>query len=322
MQAAAPAASKRREAGGEAALRVAVAAHVEHRQRARVEGVVIHRVHVSDVADVGGHRFVVPAVAAEQEATVGHGAGGLEEELVDARLAVGDAVREEREIGDEAGLGRGLEVGVGIERVVDGDAEAGAERLVAAHHRIAAAVGEHHVVAGDEGAERIGRVVARAVERGGRVDVPEHHLVVRALVREHARLEELVEDAHAARLDDHVRAPGLLERAQGGALVGAGVDDHPGPGRIGDVAVLLPIERVGLVEGDAVAARGERPEDAAVVGGRAVPVGRDQARPEEGDCQRSSIHVGARWGKGERGEMVAFQAALAARRGSARRTSP
>src|SRR3712207_1506295 len=47
--------------------------------------------------------------------------------------------------------------------------------------------------------------------------------------------------------------------------------------------MLLPVEGVGLVEGDGVAAPGEVAQQAAVVSGGAVPIGRQQARAVEGD---------------------------------------
>ena len=49
--------------------------------------------------------------------------------------------------------------------------------------------------------------------------------------------------------------------------------------------MLLPFVSVGLEEGDLVAARGQRPDDPAVIGRGAVPVGRNQARAVEGDIQ-------------------------------------
>ncbi len=63
-------------------------------------------------------------------------------------------------------------------------------------------------------------------------------------------LEQLVEDADAAGLDDHVGAPGLLDEPPGLRGVGAGIDDDAGPRQVLDVAVLLAIVGVRLVEGD------------------------------------------------------------------------
>ena len=88
--------------------------------------------------------------------------------------------------------------------------------------------------------------------------------------------------AHAARLDHHVGYGGAGDsRAQ--PVIGRGIDHDAAPGRRRDVAMALPVEDVGLVEGDVVAERGERPQQAAIVGGGAVPVGRQQARTVEGD---------------------------------------
>ena len=72
------------------------------------------------------------------------------------------------------------------------------------------------------------------------------------------------------------------------------IDHDPRPGRRLDVAVALALERIGLEEGDLVAARRERLEDAAVVGRRAVPVGREQARAVERDPHAAASSRGAR----------------------------
>ncbi len=63
----------------------------------------------------------------------------------------------------------------------------------------------------------------------------------------------------------------------------AGYTTTSRPVRRLDIAVLLPVEGVGFVEGDAVAAPGEVAQQAAIVGGGAVPVGGQQARSVEGD---------------------------------------
>ena len=56
---------------------------------------------------------------------------------------------------------------------------------------------------------------------------------------------------------------------------------------------LLPVEDVGLVEGDVVAKRGERLQQAAIIGGGAVPVRRQQARPVEGDVHSAASRAEA-----------------------------
>ena len=53
-------------------------------------------------AHVGAASPCLPAVAADQELPLGQRRGGLEEELLDPRFAVGQPVAEERQIGGEA----------------------------------------------------------------------------------------------------------------------------------------------------------------------------------------------------------------------------
>ena len=72
----------------------------------------------------------------------------------------------------------------------------------------------------------------------------------------------------------------------------AGIDDDLRPVGVRHVAVLLPPVGVGLVERHAMTALVQRADDAAVVGGRAVPVCRDQARAEERDFQ-AGTHAAA-----------------------------
>jgi hypothetical protein len=175
-------------------------------------------------------------------------------------------------------------VGRRIERVVDRHAAPGAEPGVAVDHRGAAAVGEHQVELRDQRAERIARLLVDPIEGRRRVDVPEHHQGARRLQLEHAGLEQRVVDADAAGLDHQVGAARLGEDAAD-PVGGRRIHHHPRPVRIGEVAVLLALERVGLVEGDAMAAASERADDAAVVGRRTVPVGRDQAGAEERDIE-------------------------------------
>ena len=93
---------RRREAVG----RHAGAVDVEHRAGRAVEGVVVGGADMADVADVGRQRPVVPAGAAQQEAGLRQRLGGGEEELVDPRLAVGQPVAEEAELGREARVRR------------------------------------------------------------------------------------------------------------------------------------------------------------------------------------------------------------------------
>ena len=120
--------------------------------------------------------------------------GRREEELLDAGFAVGQAVAEKRKVGVEPGIRRDREVRVGLEGVVHGHAHPRAERAVGIHDRIAAAVGEHRIVLGDQLQKRIIGVRLHAIERGRRIDVPEHDERLRPPHLQDERLEQLVED--------------------------------------------------------------------------------------------------------------------------------
>ena len=113
------------------------------------------------------------------------------------------------------------------------------------------------------------------------------------LLRDHAFEQLAVEHADAARLDHDVGLARLGEHAAQ-ALDRRRIDHRARPlGRL-DVAVLLAVEGVGLVEGDVVAMRRQRLEDAAIIGRGAVPVGRQQARSVEGDFHAASLAGGWR----------------------------
>jgi hypothetical protein len=242
--------------------------------------------------DVAGHRLVLPAAAAEQEALLRQQGRGGEEEAVDPFFAVGQAVAEKAEFAFETRVGLDRMVRRRIERVVDRHAAPRAEAFVGIYHRLAAAVGQHQVVARHQGAERVVRVLGQAVERGGGVDIPEHDARRRPLQFEHRAFEQRVEHADAAGLDHQVGATRVIHHAQRMLVALAGIDDHLGPVGVGEVAVLLPAIGVGLVEAHAVAPLVQRTDDAAVIGGGTVPVGRDQARSEEGDIHFFLAHAG------------------------------
>ena len=92
--------------------------------------------------------------------------------------------------------------------------------------------------------------------------------------------EFIVEHADTGRFDYHVGARSLRNHVPDG-LRGCVVDFHIGPfGRV-DVAVFLPVECVRLVERRSIAPAGEFAEHPAIIGGGAVPVGRQQTRAVE-----------------------------------------
>ena len=90
----------------------------------------------------------------------------------------------------------------------------------------------------------------------------------------------------ASRASSRHRSDSLVSRGR--------IDDDLRPRRVGDVAVLLPVKGVRLVKGDAMPAPVQRADDAAVVGRGAVPVGGDEAGPEERDVQAVCIGMGLR----------------------------
>ena len=239
---------------------------------------MVARGDVAERADVRRQRAVVPAGAAEQERARGRQLRRAQEELLHARLAVREAIAEEGEVAREPLVALDGVVRLGVERVVDGHAVTRAERPVALHDGIAAAVGEDEVVARHQRAERVVLVRLHARERRGRVDVPEDGRARAEL--EHGGLELGVEHADAAGLHDHVRTCGAVERLAPACRL---EDDDLGPAGIVEVAVLLALVGVRLEEGDAVPALVERADEPAVVRRRAVPVGRDEAGGEPGD---------------------------------------
>ena len=213
-QAPAPAASKTRVAGREADVGHRVAGDVQHRERRGVEGVVVGGADVAEPAHVGAHRLVLPAVAAEQEAPVRQPRRRLEEEALDARLAVRQPVGEKAEVRGERGLRGDRVVSRGVVGVVDRPAGAGAEAFVGGDDGRAAAVGQHEVERRKRAADRVGGVGAHLGERRRGVDVPEHPDRIRPRRLHDAGEQEVVEDADAARLDDHVGRRGLGDDAR------------------------------------------------------------------------------------------------------------
>jgi hypothetical protein len=151
----APAASNTRVAGLKPMAAMLSRATFSTGERAGVEGVVVAGADVADRADVGRHRLVVPAVAADEERPLGRRDGGVQEELLHPGLAVGQAVGEEAQVRGEARLGRHGMVRRGVERVVDRVRHPAPGGRVGRDHRRAAAVGHDHVEQRQGGANRV-----------------------------------------------------------------------------------------------------------------------------------------------------------------------
>ena len=259
-----------------------IARDVQDGERARVEGVVLARVDVPDVPHVRRHRLVLPAVAADEETAVGKPRRRVEEERFDAPLTVRQAVAEEGKVGREALLRRHWEMGRRIEPVVDRHAAPGPEAFVAGDDGRSAAIGEDDVERRHRPMQRMIGAAAQLGERRRRVDIPEDAHRLRARRGNETIEEDVVEHSDAARFDHDLGRCRLGDHPPH-RFLGRRIDAGFGPVRRIDVAMLLAVESVGLIEDDAMAAPGEIAEEPSVIGRRAVPVGGHEARAIEGD---------------------------------------
>jgi hypothetical protein len=249
---------------------------------------VVARIDVAEPADVGRHRLVVPAIAAEQEFLQRQTPRGVDEEFLDPRLAVGKPVAEKCEVAGEALVVRNPVVGLRVHCIVDRHAQARAEAPVGGDHSVAAPIGQDGVVARHVAPERIVDVGGHRVERCRGVHIPEDDCAVRSAQLGDGALQLAVEHTDAAEFYDHVGVRGGLQRPL--HRVDGGLEDGDlRPFRVVDVAVRLALEGVGFVKGELVTARGERLQQAAVIGGGAVPIGGDEARTEKGETHQTAF---------------------------------
>lgn len=109
-----------------------------------------------------------------------------------------------------------------------------------------------------------------------RIDVPEDFQGVRPRITKHLVKQQIVFETDAACLDDNIglgrSAADGLQRADR-----AFVDHDLAPVRRIHVAVLLPIIDIGFVEGNVISPLRQRPQQAAIIGGSAIPIGGDEA---------------------------------------------
>src|SRR5690349_3787180 len=113
------------------------------------EGVVLARAHVTNGAHIGRHWLVLPTRATEQESALGQQRRRTQEELFHARFAVWKSVAKKAKVTCKIGLPCDGVMHIRIKRVVNRQAEARADALIAGHDGIATAVGEHGVIAGN-----------------------------------------------------------------------------------------------------------------------------------------------------------------------------
>src|SRR6267378_4212036 len=117
----------------------------------------------------------------------------------------------------------------------------GSRLAISRDHRWSAAIGQYEVVGRDHRSEWVVTVAGNAVERRWCVHIPEGGNRSGALDRRHARLEQGVEDADAARLDNQVGGPCLVERKLDASLILGWVDNDLRPIRVGDIPVCLTV---------------------------------------------------------------------------------
>ncbi|EGE59438.1 hypothetical protein RHECNPAF_2190032 [Rhizobium etli CNPAF512] len=275
--------------GRKSGLRHAGTRYVENRHGSDVEGVVVARRHVADVVDIRRHRLVLPAGATEQEFPVPQTRGRLQEEALDPGLPVRQAIAEETEIGAKAAVLRYRMMSLRVERIVDRNAFGCPDGAVCTHDRIAAAIGQHKIDLGERSAQRVIGIGPEFGKRCRGIDVPEDFQGSRSRVAKDFLQQQIVFETDAARLDDNI---GPCSFAGNGlqCVDRSLVDDDPAPVRWIDVAVFLPIVDVGLVEGDLIAFPRERPQQAAIVSGGTIPIGRDEARTIKCDFHSAASH--------------------------------
>src|SRR6478609_1637044 len=105
--------------------------------------------------------------------------------------------------------------------------------------------------------KRVGGIRADPFERRRCVDVPEESEGTVTPQTRNALFEQLVEDADTTRLNQEIGVARLFE-SPADAVFRRRIDNDPRPVRVRDVAVLLSVEGVGLVKGDAMPVGSER----------------------------------------------------------------
>lgn len=119
------------------------------------------------------------------------------------------------------------------------------QRPVGTLHGDPAAIGEDQVIARDQAAERILRILLDPIERGRGIDVPEGHDLPGPAPGQHAPLQIGVEHADPAGLHDDVELAAACQRPVETGLARR-PNHHLGPVRVGDVPVGLSVEGIRL----------------------------------------------------------------------------
>jgi hypothetical protein len=134
-----------------------------------------------------------------------------------------------------------------IKGVVDGHARSRTPTTVTSYDRLGPAVGEYEVEARNQRDEGIGGILLEPIQSGRSIDIPKRGERPQPLKLCDLRLKQLIKHTHAAGLYHHVGVPCLLQATK---HVIRGVHNYPRPNGILNIAVLLPVISIGLVEGD------------------------------------------------------------------------
>src|SRR5215217_8563856 len=119
---------------------------------------------MTDVTDVGREPLVPPTAAPQEKGLIRESRGCRQKELFDSSLPVGQTISQKGQISGKSRIGRNWVVGRGIERIVNRNAFPRAERVIGPNDGIAAAVGEHQIVAGNKGTKGIQGILLDPVE--------------------------------------------------------------------------------------------------------------------------------------------------------------
>ena len=226
---------------------------------------------VADALHVGWKFFGFPSRSPQQKPLVWQPPRGIEEESVDPGFTVRQAVAEKSQLGFESRDRLDRKMMVRIERVVNRHAIARANGAVSLHDGSATAIGKNNVVARNSLAQMMGGVRSYFVQCCGSIDVPIGAARPRGRFH-HCAFEFPVENANAAGFDKKIRGANRLFKRALPSFRGRGIDNYLGPFRIQNIAVALPLECIWLKENNLMSERGKRLQDAAVIGGGAIPI--------------------------------------------------
>ena len=263
-----------------------VSCEVQGEARGGIEGRVIARGDVDELADVGreggGGRVLW---AGDEEVLCGIAGGGAVEEMHEFGLAIGGVGAEVAEIAAELRVDGGGTIGVGIDGAVEGDGAPGAEAGLEFAQGRAAGEAEIGRIGGDERGVEIGGAAGGAEMRkgDGGVDVVEEEGLAGA-VGESEGGGDGVGEVGADDDDVGVCAEG---EEGGGVARPVVVEMDGGEGWLGHVAIAaIPLD-VFFDEVDLVAAAGECAEERSIGGGVAVAPGRGDGEAVEDEFHRS-----------------------------------